>query len=78
MQAVYWIFTHPVNRFWLQGESLGHAGAGFFSFADSNRIVGQADTGQDWTKLRNRWEYPHLSRAGLVAVSFVALAIAVS
>ena len=37
MQAVYWIFTHPVNRFWLKGESLGRAGAGFFSFASSSK-----------------------------------------
>jgi len=22
MQAVYWIFTHPVNKYWLQGERL--------------------------------------------------------
>ena len=22
MQAVYWLFTHPVNKFWLQGEKL--------------------------------------------------------
>jgi hypothetical protein len=33
MQAVYWLWTHPVNRFWLQGQSLGNFGSGFFSFA---------------------------------------------
>ena len=29
MQAVYWIFTHPVNRFWLRGGKLGSFGSGF-------------------------------------------------
>jgi hypothetical protein len=22
MQAVYWLLTHPVNKFWLEGENL--------------------------------------------------------
>ena len=32
----------------------------------------------EWTALRDQWEYSHVARAGLVAVSFVALRIAVS
>ncbi len=32
MHAVYWIFTHPVNKFWLQHENLGEFASGFFSF----------------------------------------------
>ena len=72
MQAVYWLRTHPVNKFWLQDEKLGGLGAGFFSFGtpkETTRPVG-------WTELRDRWEYSHVARAGLVFTSFVALVIA--
>src|ERR687893_346787 len=77
MHAAYWILTHPVNRFWLEDERLSGLGAGFFSFAS-------AGTRQDeprpvsWTDLRDRWEYSHVVRAGLSAVSLVALAVAVA
>jgi hypothetical protein len=30
MQAVYWIYTHPVNRYWLEQEKLGGMAEGFF------------------------------------------------
>jgi hypothetical protein len=32
MQAVYWLLTHPANKFWLQNDQLSGLGAGFFSF----------------------------------------------
>lgn len=74
VQAVYWLFTHPVNKFWLQDEKLSRAGSGFFSFA--------ADASQSWpvswTELRDRWEYSHVARAVLAFASFSALAIAIS
>ena len=38
MQAVYWLFTHPVNKFWLQGEKLSGLGSGFFSFASEQAV----------------------------------------
>lgn len=72
MQAVYWIFTHPVNKVWLQGQSLGTAATGFFSFA-----AGEAGA-QGWEHLRSRWEYSHVARAILAALSFTALALAAS
>jgi hypothetical protein len=79
MHAVYWLFTHPVNNFWLQGEKLSRAGAGFLSFAPASRRDRQSETRPvDWTDLRDRWEYSHVARAGLAALSFLALAIAVS
>ena len=73
VQAVYWIFTHPVNKIWLQGQSLGAAGSGFFSFAASNE-----SGAKDWEQLRARWEYSHVARAVLAALSFIALTIAAS
>ena len=79
MHAVYWLFTHPVNNFWLQGERTRRAGARFFSFASGGRRDRQSEGRPvDWTDLRDRWEYSHVARAGLAALSFVALAIAVS
>ena len=73
MQIVYWIFVHPVNRLWLQGERLGRAGSGFFSFASATTDVGV----QDWKRSRDRWEYAHLTRAVLTAVSLIALVVAI-
>src|ERR687896_1653801 len=74
MQAVYWLFTHPVNKFWLQGEKLSGFSSSFFSFASASRPGRQSETHPvDWTDLRDRWEYAHVVRAGLSAVSFIAL-----
>jgi hypothetical protein len=29
MQAVYWLFTHPVSKFWLEGENLDRFSSSF-------------------------------------------------
>jgi Domain of unknown function (DUF1772) len=74
MQAVYWLLTHPINKFWLQDEQLRGLGAGFFSFGthkENTRPV-------SWTELRDRWEYSHVVRAGLAFMSLLALVIAIS
>ncbi|MBD3885195.1 DUF1772 domain-containing protein [Phormidium tenue FACHB-886] len=76
MQAVYWLLTHPVNQFWLEGENLSGFSAGFFSFR-----VNQAQQNKssiDWTDLRNQWEYSHVIRAGFALVSLIAIVIALS
>jgi hypothetical protein len=76
MHAVYWLFTHPVNNFWLQGEKLSALGSRFFSLAWTSR---QNDAPPPhWTELRDRWEYSHVVRAGLAFVSLIALVIAIS
>jgi hypothetical protein len=54
-------------------------GAAFFSLASASRRGRQSDThAVDWTDLRDRWEYSHVARAGLAALSFIALVIAIS
>jgi hypothetical protein len=79
MQAVYWIFTHPVNNFWLKDEKLGGLGAGFFSLGSASKQAHESDTRPlDWTTLRDRWEYSHVARAGLVFLSFIALVNAIA
>jgi hypothetical protein len=71
--AVYWIRIHPVNRYWVEGQSMGSAGTGFFGV--STKSEGPAP---DWTALRDRWEYSHLARAVLTSVSFVALVVSLA
>lgn len=79
MQAAYWILTHPVNGFWLEGERLGALGSGFFSFGSERGSGRRGETRPvAWTDLRDRWEYSHVVRAALSAVSFFALVIAIA
>ena len=79
VHAVYWLFTHPVNNFSQQSERLSTAGSGFFSLGSTSKRAGQGEPDVvDWIAMRDRWEYSHVARAGLAALSFVALAIAIS
>ena len=78
MQATYWLFTHPVNKFWLKGQKLSGLGSGFFSFG-ANRSRPRNEPGSaDWTDLRDQWEYSHVARAGLAFASLTTLVIAIS
>jgi hypothetical protein len=78
MQVVYWTRTHPTNRIWLQtmASNIGKVGGNFFSLEPSHDVSNGTDS--DWQRLRDRWEYSHIARAGLALVSFVALVIAVA
>jgi hypothetical protein len=76
MHATYWLVTHPVNNFWLQGSNLKGFGARFFSFDPLQR---KARTGAlDWTALRDRWEYSHVLRSvlGLASLGLLVAAVA--
>jgi len=70
--AIYWLVTHPVNNFWLKDFALKGASKGFFAFG-----AGASRT-DDWTALRDRWEYSHLARALFVFLSLALLATAAS
>lgn len=78
MQAVYWLLTHPVNQFWLEGENLSGFSASFFSFAAHRQGQQNKSRPVDWTDLRNQWEYSHVVRAGFALVSLSAIVIAIS
>jgi hypothetical protein len=69
MHGLYWLLTHPVNRFWLQDQKLGRAGSAFFG-------TGGATRQGDWTASRDRWEFSHIARAICATVSLIALAVA--
>jgi hypothetical protein len=68
---VYWLFTHPVNGFWLKDTELGQFGSTFFSLPSG-------DDARSWTRLRDIWEYSHVARAVLAMGSFLAAAIALA
>ena len=69
MHALYWMLTHAVNKVWVADQKLGKAGAAFFSPSGER-------AGEDWARLRDRWEYSHVARACCAMVALVALAVA--
>jgi hypothetical protein len=74
MHAAYWLLTHPVNNFWLKGFKLKGASARFFSLGSLH----QDGAEPSWKRLRDRWEYSHILRAGLGLASLVLLAAAIA
>jgi hypothetical protein len=78
MHATYWIFTHPVNKFWMKGHELKGISGGFLSFDPMKRSGPEDSKGEgNWIRLRNQWEYSHVLRAVFGAVSLVSLVTAV-
>ena len=63
MQAVYWLITHRVNKFWLKDTPLTGATGGFFALDPMKQGAPSEEGSEGWTKLRNRWEYSHVLRA---------------
>jgi Domain of unknown function (DUF1772) len=79
MHAIYWIVTHPVNKFWLKDQQLSDVGDGFFAFDLVNRSRPSDDDSADrWKRARDRWEYSHVLRAVLAAIALLALLVAVA
>ena len=74
MHAAYWLLTHPVNNFWLDQFDFGKASGGFFGFDPFNQSGRLAK--DDWTRLRDRWEFSHVVRAGFGMLSLALLATA--
>jgi len=71
--GIYWVLIHPVNKVWLEDQELVAAGRAFFS-----AVARGNNASEDWTALRDRWEYSHVARAGLAFVGLVALTMAVA
>jgi hypothetical protein len=72
MNIVYWIAVHPVNKHWMKGRPVSTAGGAFFGAGRESRGP------QDWTTLRNRWEYAHVARAVLASASLLLLVISLN
>jgi Domain of unknown function (DUF1772) len=75
MHAVYWVLTHPVNKFWVKDIELKGAGRGLFAFDPLGRAHNSA--APNWTALRDRWEVSHIIRAALAVLALTLLATAV-
>lgn len=71
-QLVFWLRVQPVNRQWLGSTSLSEAAERFFRTGET------ATPSPNWTRLRDRWENGHLTRALASTAAFVALLIAMS
>jgi hypothetical protein len=69
VQAVFWLITQPVNKYWLEGIDTGTAAKRFFGAVGSGAA-------SDWMTLRDRWEWSHIARAIAAAVAFLLLVVA--
>jgi hypothetical protein len=78
MHASYWVFTHPLNKFWLKGQALAGFSGGFIRFDPMKRETPDVSRADDWERIRDRWEYSHIVRAVLAGISLVLLVIAVA
>jgi Domain of unknown function (DUF1772) len=77
MHAVYWVFTHPVNNFWLKDQELKGFARGFFALG-SKSPSSAGDGPTQWERARDRWEYSHILRAILGVVALIALVVSVA
>ena len=75
--AVFWLFTQPVNRYWLKNQRLGTAGTKFFSLDRTDRSIA-GDLDPNWKHFRNRWEYSHIVRAVFSCIALVTVPVAVA
>ena len=71
MHATYWVWTHPINKIWMRDREVEGVGARFFAAGWGGLA------GQDWTQLRDRWEYSHVARAVFAMVALIALLVAI-
>jgi hypothetical protein len=78
MHAAYWVFTHPLNKFWMKGHTLTGFSGGFISWDPMKRETPDGSPEDDWKRIRRRWEYSHVLRAVLAGIGFVSLVIAVA
>ena len=85
VQAVYWLVTHPVNRYWLRDTleaeretRQGFASRFFLSDPASKSSLEVEPLPTDWRPVRDRWEYSHAARAGLAFMSLIALVTAMA
>jgi hypothetical protein len=73
MHLIFWLMTQPVNRFWLQDETLTASAQRFFG---TNR--GTDLPQRDWTELRDQWERSHMLRAVAAMLGLILLVTAVA
>jgi hypothetical protein len=74
---LYWLITHPVNKFWLKETRLEGVAGGFFSLDPMKKGTASEGGGSEgWRRLRDKWEYSHVVRAVLSIIALIALIVA--
>ncbi|RUU06651.1 DUF1772 domain-containing protein, partial [Mesorhizobium sp. USDA-HM6] len=76
MQLVFWFMTQPINKHWLQEVELTSPAKRFFATEGSDGAPLSAT--QEWTALRNRWEFSHVLRAVLAMLGLILLTMAIA
>lgn len=71
VQAIFWLMTQPVNKYWLENTDLSRRAARFFE-------TGSAPHGGNWMEMRDRWERSHVLRAVASATGLLLLTLAVA
>jgi hypothetical protein len=71
MHAAYWLIAHPAAQVWIpRHHAPSIAPVGFFA---THPLPRPPVVVTGWFRLRARWEYSHVLRAVLGAISLVAL-----
>jgi Domain of unknown function (DUF1772) len=78
LHAVFWLVTQPVNKYWARYLPLNKAGKRFFAPDDMSRSVESAAADPNWKRLKNKWEYSHIARAGLSAIALITVSVAIA
>ncbi|WP_226951339.1 anthrone oxygenase family protein [Rhizobium terrae] len=73
MQAIFWLITQPVNKFWLKDTDISNAAEHFFRTGAT-----ETDPASGWTVLRDRWERSHVLRCIAAILALVLLLVAVA
>jgi hypothetical protein len=71
VQAIFWLMTQPVNKYWLIKTDLSGVATRFFE-------TGSAAAAADWVVMRDRWERSHVLRAIAAGFGLLLLAVAVA
>jgi Domain of unknown function (DUF1772) len=71
VQAIFWMQTQPVNKYWLQSTQLSSAASRFFE-------AGSALSAADWVEMRDRWERSHVMRAVASTIALLLLTTAIT
>jgi hypothetical protein len=71
VQAIFWLMTQPVNKYWLIKTDLSRVATRFFE-------AGSAAAAADWIVMRDRWERSHVLRAIAASFGLLLLAVAVT
>ncbi|HLK25676.1 MAG TPA: hypothetical protein VKT30_13555 [Caulobacteraceae bacterium] len=75
MNVSYWLMARPANKVWLNPQALNRATA---AEREAGGPWGRAPAGFDFRRLRDRWEWSHVVRAGLALLSLASLTAAVA